>query len=140
MGNSGRLRVGVIGVGKMAEQHAKNLARFAARAVLGLACLAAGKPTPCAKPLASAPEDALRVLAAEVEVGRRLIAMGFDSARWLLGEEVLEVTVRGLRSRDELPAASTDLLLLQMVMSHDGLATAEIYMIVLIEKPSLYVA
>jgi myo-inositol 2-dehydrogenase / D-chiro-inositol 1-dehydrogenase len=231
MAKKPRLRVGVIGVGKMGQQHALNLWRFAAKAEfaavqdlnlsraesfaescgsptvfksaegliasgdvdavliaapdslhaeLVLACVAAGKPVLCEKPLASRPEDALRVLEAESAAGKRLVATGFqrrfdpyhlavkeaadsgaigrpllwkgvhrnarapydssgpfilmntaghdiDSARWLLGEEVLSVSVKGLRSREELPEESRDLLLLQMTMSGGRLATAEIF-------------
>jgi myo-inositol 2-dehydrogenase/D-chiro-inositol 1-dehydrogenase len=50
-----------------------------------------------------------------------------DSARWLLGEEVLEVEARGLRSRPELPEGSRDLLLVQMLMTRERLASAEIF-------------
>lgn len=149
-------------------------------ASLVLACLGAGKPVLCEKPLASEPLGALRVLEAETRLGRRLVSMGFqrrfdpchlavkeaalsgalglpllwkgvhrnaqapynssgafilmntaghdiDSARWLLGEEVLEVQARGLRSRPELPEDSRDLLLLTMLMTHDRLASAEVY-------------
>lgn len=42
-----------------------------------LACLAAGKPTLCEKPLAPLEDDAKRVLDAEVAGGRQLIMMGF---------------------------------------------------------------
>jgi myo-inositol 2-dehydrogenase/D-chiro-inositol 1-dehydrogenase len=42
-----------------------------------LACLRAGKPVLCEKPLAATPEAALRVLEAEVELGRRLVQVGF---------------------------------------------------------------
>lgn len=42
-----------------------------------LACLAAGKPTLCEKPLAPVEADARAVLDAEVALGRRLIMMGF---------------------------------------------------------------
>ena len=42
-----------------------------------LACLAAGKPTMCEKPLAPVEEDARAVVEAEVALGRRLIMMGF---------------------------------------------------------------
>lgn len=42
-----------------------------------LACLAAGKPTLCEKPLAPVLADALAVMDAEVELGHRLITMGF---------------------------------------------------------------
>jgi myo-inositol 2-dehydrogenase/D-chiro-inositol 1-dehydrogenase len=42
-----------------------------------LACLAAGKPTLCEKPLAPVEADARAVLDAEVALGRQLIMMGF---------------------------------------------------------------
>lgn len=42
-----------------------------------LACLAAGKPTLCEKPLAPQLDKALEVIAAEVALGHRLITMGF---------------------------------------------------------------
>jgi len=42
-----------------------------------LACLAAGKPTLCEKPLAPLAEDARAVMDAEVAGGRQLIMMGF---------------------------------------------------------------
>lgn len=42
-----------------------------------LACLAAGKPTLCEKPLAPTEAEAREVLDAEVALGRRLIMMGF---------------------------------------------------------------
>lgn len=232
MGTSRRVRLGVIGVGKMGEQHALNSYRFAGRAELAaiqdvdrgraerlagacgsplifddpgsliesdeidavliaapdhvhaelaLACIKAGKPVLCEKPLADTPEDALRVLEAELGAGKRIASLGFqrrfdphhvavknlvlsgaigrpllwkgvhrnvaapydssgpfilmntaghdiDSARWLLGEEALEVMVFGLRSRAELPDESRDLLLLHLRMSGNCLATAEIYM------------
>ena len=42
-----------------------------------LACLAAGKPVLCEKPLAPATADCLKVLDAEVKLGRRLIQVGY---------------------------------------------------------------
>jgi myo-inositol 2-dehydrogenase/D-chiro-inositol 1-dehydrogenase len=134
----------------------------------------------CEKPLATSVEDAIRVLEAEVDLGHRLISVGFmrrfdprhaavkaiaasgdlgrpllwkgvhrnasvafgitggtiltnsaghdfDSARWLLGEEVQEVYVRGLRSRPELHQDTRDLLLIEMFMSNNCMATAEVY-------------
>ena len=231
MVKKGRVRLGVIGVGKMGEQHVLNAYRFAAKAEvvgiqdadrrraerladlcdsplifddprsliesdeidailiaapdamhaeLALACINVKKPVLCEKPLAASPEDASRLLEAETKAGRRLVSMGFqrrfdpshiavkdfasagmigkpllwkgvhrnmrapydssgpfilantaghdiDSARWLLGEEVLEVMVHGLRTREELPEDSRDLLLLHMGMTNDCFATAEIY-------------
>lgn len=43
---------------------------------LALACLEAGKPVLCEKPLATSVEDALSVIRAEVKLGRRLIQLG----------------------------------------------------------------
>ena len=149
-------------------------------AEMTLACLKAGKPVLCEKPLATKAEDAVRVLEAEVAIGRKLIAVGFmrrfdpqhvavknmatsgeigqpllwkgvhrnaqvafgitgatilinsaghdfDSARFLLGQEVQDVFVRGLKSRAELHADTKDLLLIQLTMSNNCLATAEVY-------------
>jgi myo-inositol 2-dehydrogenase / D-chiro-inositol 1-dehydrogenase len=42
-----------------------------------LACLAGGKPVLCEKPLATTAADALKVVQAEVGVGRRLVQVGF---------------------------------------------------------------
>ena len=42
-----------------------------------LACIDAGKPVLCEKPLATTGEDALKVIEAEVAVGRRLVQVGF---------------------------------------------------------------
>ena len=42
-----------------------------------LACLAAGKPVLCEKPLATTSADCRRVLEAEVALGRRLVQVGF---------------------------------------------------------------
>jgi myo-inositol 2-dehydrogenase/D-chiro-inositol 1-dehydrogenase len=147
---------------------------------LTLACLKAGKPVLCEKPLATTVEDAVKVLDAEVALGRRLISVGFmrrfdhqhvavknvamsgdigrpllfkgvhrnasvpfgitgatiltnsaghdfDSARWLLGEEVQEVHVRGLRSRPELHPETKDLLLVEMSLTNNCMAVAEVY-------------
>src|SRR5919107_4929897 len=44
---------------------------------LVLACLAAGKPVLCEKPLAPTIEGCLRVIEAEVALGRRLVQVGF---------------------------------------------------------------
>jgi myo-inositol 2-dehydrogenase/D-chiro-inositol 1-dehydrogenase len=231
LGRFGRVRIGVIGVGRMGEQHIRNVVRLAGRgelaalhdvdnsralslaascggpaifedpreliasedvdailvaspdathATLVLACIDAGKPVLCEKPMASNLSDAELILEAESRFGRRLVSLGFqrrfdpahlavretalagqigrpllwkgvhrttrapydssgpfiiantaghdiDSARWLLGEEVLEVSAKGLRSQEALPPDSRDLILLDMVMSGERLATAEIY-------------
>jgi myo-inositol 2-dehydrogenase / D-chiro-inositol 1-dehydrogenase len=42
-----------------------------------LACLAAGKPVLCEKPLATSADACLRVIEAELAVGRRLVHLGF---------------------------------------------------------------
>lgn len=44
---------------------------------LALACIAAGKPVLCEKPLGTAPEESARVVAAEAAAGRRLVTVGF---------------------------------------------------------------
>jgi myo-inositol 2-dehydrogenase/D-chiro-inositol 1-dehydrogenase len=145
-----------------------------------LACIKAGKPVLCEKPLATRAEDALKVMETETALGRKLVSLGFmrrfdprhlavknialsgelgkpllwkgvhrnaavaygitgasilinsaghdfDSARWLLGEEVQEVYVRGLRSRPELHPDTIDLLLIEMFFSSHCMATAEVY-------------
>jgi len=51
----------------------------------------------------------------------------FDSTRWLLGEEVQEVFVRGLRSRADLHPDTKDLLLIEMALTNDSLAEVEVY-------------
>ncbi len=42
-----------------------------------LACIAAGKPVFCEKPLATTQEACLRILDAEMKFGRRLVQVGF---------------------------------------------------------------
>ena len=49
----------------------------ATHAGLTLACIAAGKPVLCEKPLAPSAEEALRVVEAEVAAGRRLVTVGY---------------------------------------------------------------
>lgn len=49
----------------------------ATHAILTLACIAAGKPVLCEKPLAPTAEEALRVVTAEVQAGRRLVQVGY---------------------------------------------------------------
>jgi myo-inositol 2-dehydrogenase/D-chiro-inositol 1-dehydrogenase len=51
----------------------------------------------------------------------------FDSTRWLLGEEVQEMFVRGLRSRTDLHPDTRDLLLIEMALTNDSLAVIEVY-------------
>jgi len=50
-----------------------------------------------------------------------------DSARWLLESDIEKISVKGIRSRNELPNDSRDLLVLQMTMSNGLLAIAEVY-------------
>lgn len=51
----------------------------------------------------------------------------FDSARFLLDAEVEEAHVRGLKSRSELHDETRDLLLIEMVMNKNRLASAEVF-------------
>jgi myo-inositol 2-dehydrogenase/D-chiro-inositol 1-dehydrogenase len=50
-----------------------------------------------------------------------------DAVRWLLGQEIVEVYVRGVRSHAAFSADTTDMLLLQMTLGGDCLATIELY-------------
>jgi myo-inositol 2-dehydrogenase/D-chiro-inositol 1-dehydrogenase len=50
-----------------------------------------------------------------------------DAARWLLGQEVTQVFVRGVRSRASFSAEARDLLLLQLSLSGDCLAAVEVF-------------
>jgi myo-inositol 2-dehydrogenase/D-chiro-inositol 1-dehydrogenase len=52
------------------------------------ACIAAGKPVLCEKPLATTAEACLRVIEAEVAAGRRLVTLGFMRRRDPLYEEL----------------------------------------------------
>ena len=145
-----------------------------------LACIKAGKPVLCEKPLATTVEDARKVISAEVAGGMKLVSVGFmrrfdpqhtavkekvasgdlglpllwkgvhrnasttygispatiltnsaghdiDSARFLLGSEVKEVFVQGLRSRDELHKDTKDLLIIEMTMTDNCMAVGEVY-------------
>jgi myo-inositol 2-dehydrogenase / D-chiro-inositol 1-dehydrogenase len=145
-----------------------------------LECLRCRKPVLCEKPLATRPEEALKIIKAETELGQRLVSVGFmrrfdpqhsavaqvarsgrlgrpilykgvhrntsipysvrgeviltnsaghdiDAARWLLEQEVEEVFVRGVRSRDTFSSETTDLLLIQMTLSNDCLASIEVF-------------
>ena len=49
-----------------------------------------------------------------------------DSIRWLLGQEITEVYVRGVRTHTSFSDETLDMLLLQMVLSGDCLATVEV--------------
>ena len=51
-----------------------------------------------------------------------------DAVRWLLGQEIEDVYVRGVRSHASFSAETTDLLLVQMTLTGDCLATIELYM------------
>ncbi len=86
---------------------------------LVLACLEAGKPTLCEKPLATSVEGSQRIVDAEVAGGRRLIQVGFmrryDPAYGELRAAVLEGAVGPVRAAHCLhrnaqanPSASSD--------------------------------
>jgi myo-inositol 2-dehydrogenase/D-chiro-inositol 1-dehydrogenase len=62
---------------------------------LVLACLAAGKPVLCEKPLATTSDAALKVLEAEVAYGRRLVQVGF-MRRYDAGYRQLKASVDDL--------------------------------------------
>ncbi len=49
-----------------------------------------------------------------------------DAVRWLLGQEITEVYVRGVRTHSAFSDETLDMLLLQMVVSGDCLATVEV--------------
>jgi myo-inositol 2-dehydrogenase / D-chiro-inositol 1-dehydrogenase len=49
-----------------------------------------------------------------------------DSARWLLGQEITEVYVRGVRTHTSFSDETRDMLLIQMALSGECLATAEV--------------
>jgi myo-inositol 2-dehydrogenase/D-chiro-inositol 1-dehydrogenase len=49
-----------------------------------------------------------------------------DSVRWLLGQEITEVYVRGVRTHSSFSEETLDMLLLQMVVGEDCLATVEV--------------
>ena len=51
----------------------------------------------------------------------------FDSTRWLLGGEAVEVFVHGLRSRADLHPDTKDLLLIEMALTNNSLAVVEVY-------------
>lgn len=50
-----------------------------------------------------------------------------DSARWLMGQDITEVFVRGVRSREAFSPQTRDLLLIQLSMGADALASIEVY-------------
>ncbi len=50
-----------------------------------------------------------------------------DAARWLLGEEIEQVYVTGVRTHGTFSAETTDLLLLQLRLTGACLATVEVY-------------
>lgn len=152
----------------------------ATHAGLVQACLQQRKPVLCEKPLADSLAEALLIVEAERDLGRRLVSVGLmrrfdpqhlavrdlvasgrlgrpilykgvhrnaaipydargaviltnsaghdvDAVRWLLGQEVEEVFVRGVRSHATFSDDTTDLLLLQLTLSGDCLATIEVY-------------
>lgn len=152
----------------------------ATHAELALECVRRGKLVLCEKPLATRPEDALAVVNAERQTGRRFVSVGLmrrfdpyhvaareavssgrlgrailykgthrntaipydsrgeviitnssshdiDAARWLLGQEVVEVFAQGVRSRASFSAETQDLILLQLRLTGDCLATVEVF-------------
>jgi myo-inositol 2-dehydrogenase/D-chiro-inositol 1-dehydrogenase len=149
-------------------------------AELVLACLRVEKPVFCEKPLATTTADAQQILETEMNLGRKLVQVGFvrrydpqhlslkqtldtdtigrpilfrgwhravsiptgitsedllvnsvihdfDSARWLLGQDIEEVFVRGVHTAPELGRDVLDLQLCQLTLSGDCLATIELY-------------
>lgn len=50
-----------------------------------------------------------------------------DAVRWLLGQEIETIFVQGVRSHPAFSAETTDLLLLQMALTGDCLATVEVF-------------
>jgi myo-inositol 2-dehydrogenase / D-chiro-inositol 1-dehydrogenase len=131
-----------------------------------LACIEAGKPVLCEKPLATTPSDCLKVLEAEAAAGRQLVQIGFmrrfdpgyraakaaleagdigealllhcvhrnptvpdtfqesmaitdsvvheiDLSRWLLGEEIVAVSVRSGKKSPLAPAQDPQLVLFE---------------------------
>jgi myo-inositol 2-dehydrogenase/D-chiro-inositol 1-dehydrogenase len=50
-----------------------------------------------------------------------------DAARWLLGQEVVEIFAQGVRSHGSFSAETQDLLLLQLRLTGDCLATVEVF-------------
>jgi myo-inositol 2-dehydrogenase / D-chiro-inositol 1-dehydrogenase len=60
---------------------------------LVLRCLATGKPVLCEKPLTPLPEGSLRIVAAEVALGRRLVSVGF-MRRYDPGYAVVKASLR----------------------------------------------
>lgn len=149
-------------------------------AALTLECLRCEKPVLCEKPLATRFADALAVVRAEQQLGRRLVSVGLmrrfdpyhaaaldvarggrlgrailykgthrntnvpydsrgeviitnssghdiDAARWLLGQEVIEVFAQGVRSRAAFGPETRDLILLQLRLTDYCLATVEVF-------------
>lgn len=147
---------------------------------LTLACLKAGKPVLCEKPLASSAADAKSIVDAEVALGKKLTSVGFmrrfdpehqgvqeaiatgilgrpllfkgahrnaqvsneyrsemgvtgsavhdfDSARWLLGQEVETVYATGVRTDSRLQEKAYDLLTFHLGLTNNTLASIEVY-------------
>jgi myo-inositol 2-dehydrogenase/D-chiro-inositol 1-dehydrogenase len=145
---------------------------------LVLECLENEKPVMCEKPLAGSADDALKTVEAEVELGKKLVQVGFmrrydpqhvavkeavasgavgepvlfkgwhrnldhdpgidsagvvtnstihdlDSARWLLGQEIEEVYVRGANTSPKLGTAVLDVQLIQFSTTGGRLGTIE---------------
>ncbi|MGW0229134.1 Gfo/Idh/MocA family protein [Actinopolymorpha singaporensis] len=147
---------------------------------LVLACVQAGKPVLCEKPLTPAPEGSLRIVEAEEKAGRRLVSVGFmrrydpgyvdvkeslregavgaplllhcvhrnassrpntpssglitgsavhefDVIRWLLDEEITQVTVFRPRPSSLVVGDTTDPLLVLLGTASGLLADVEVF-------------
>jgi myo-inositol 2-dehydrogenase/D-chiro-inositol 1-dehydrogenase len=149
-------------------------------AELVLACIAAGKPVLCEKPLATTADTCLKVLEAEAATGRRFVQVGFmrrydagyrvvkavlddgsigvpllahcvhrnaavpagfssdmamtdsviheiDTARWLLGEEIVATTVVAVRSTPLAAEHLRDPQLVLLEMEGGALVEVEVF-------------
>jgi myo-inositol 2-dehydrogenase / D-chiro-inositol 1-dehydrogenase len=94
-----------------------------------LACLEAGKPVLCEKPLAATPEAARHVLEAEVALGRRLVQVGFMrrfdpgyvglKARFDRGEIGPPVLVYSIHRNATVPTGFGTELIIKDTVVHD---------------------
>ncbi len=147
---------------------------------LVMQCLQYEKPVFCEKPLATTLEDARKIVEAEVELGRKMVQVGFmrrydprhldvkgaidsgaignpvlfkgthrnlgaapgsssesilvnsavhdlDSARWMLGQEIEDVYVRGTNTRAASDRGVLDLQVIQLALGGGCLANIEVY-------------
>ena len=77
-----------------------------------LACIAAGKPVLCEKPLATTADACLRVIEAELAAGRRLVSLGF-MRRYDSGYEAIKASL------DAAPAVYTSEMLITSSAVHE---------------------